>query len=130
VYTFIYHFKAPKCNPLIIVFKPNKPIKNWVKWLEEQNRPKEPTSEEKFTQLCLDVAEELGQKYSMDSAESILTSESLHVYFTKGSKLYINIIPRSLLIRTCRVTPHIEKAIKLQLFRQKKREKNRITKAG
>ena len=32
--------------------KPNKPIKNWVKWLEERNKPKEPTAEEKFTQLC------------------------------------------------------------------------------
>lgn len=109
--------------------KPNKPIKNWVKWLEEKNKPKEPTPEEKFTKLCVDVADDLGRKYNMDSAEIILTSESLHVYFTKGSKLYINIIPRSLLIRTCRVTPHVEKAIKLQLFRQKKREKIKTTTA-
>ena len=109
--------------------KPNKPIKNWVKWLEEKNKPKEPTPEENFTKLCVDVAVDLGRKYNMDSAEIILTSESLHVYFTKGSKLYINIIPRSLLIRTCRVTPHVEKAIKLQLFRQKKREKTKTTTA-
>lgn len=103
--------------------KPNKPIKNWVKWLEEKNKPKEPTPEEIFTQHCVDIAEELGCKYNMDSAEIILTDESLHVYYTKGSKLYINIIPRKLIIRTCRITPHVETAIKRQLFRQKKREK-------
>ena len=97
--------------------------RNWVAWLEEQNKAKELTASEKYRQLCVDVATDVGQRYAMDLAEVMISPESVHIYYKKGSKLYINIIPRSLIINTCKLTPHVEKAVRLQLFRQKKRMK-------
>ena len=97
--------------------------RNWVAWLAEQNREKEPTPFEKYKQACVDVATDVGQRYAMDLAEVMISPESVHIYYRKGSKLYLNIIPRSLIIRTCKLTPHLEKAVRLQLFRQKKKEK-------
>lgn len=99
--------------------------RNWVAWLEEQSRPKEPTPFEKYKAMCVDIATEIGEKYHMDLAEVMIGPESLHVYYRKGSKLYLNIIPRALIIKTCKITPHLEKAVRLQLFRQKKRDKQR-----
>jgi hypothetical protein len=97
--------------------------RNWVAWLAEQNREKEPTPQEKYKQMCVDAATDVGQRYDMDLAEVMISPESVHIYYRKGSKLYINIIPRSLIIRTCKLTPHLEKAVRLQLFRQKKKAK-------
>ena len=97
--------------------------RNWVAWLAEQNREKEPTPHEKYKQMCVDAATDVGQRYDMDLAEVMISPESVHIYYRKGSKLYINIIPRSLIVRTCKLTPHLEKAVRLQLFRQKKKAK-------
>ena len=97
--------------------------KDWVQWLEEKNRPKEKTAFEKYFDLCLKAATEIGQKYHMDLAEVVISNESVHVNYKKGSKLYLNVIPRALIIRTCRITPHIEKAVRIQLIRQIKRDK-------
>ena len=97
--------------------------RDWVAWLEEQNREKEPTPYEQYKQTCIDAATDVGQRYEMDLAEVMISPESVHIYYRKGSKLYINIIPRSLIIRTCKLTPHLEKAVRLQLFRQKKKAK-------
>ena len=102
----------------------NKKI-NWVAWLDERNKPKELTPFEKYKAMCVDIATEIGLKYKMDLAEVMIGPESLHVYYRKGSKLYLNIIPRALIIKTCKITPHLEKAVRLQLFRQKKRDKQR-----
>lgn len=97
--------------------------KDWVKWLEEKNKPKEKTQFEKYFDVCLKAATEIGQKYNMDLAEVVISIDSVHVNYKKGSKLYLNIIPRALIIKTCRLTPHIEKAVRLQLIRQIKRDK-------
>jgi hypothetical protein len=94
--------------------------RNWVAWLEQQRKEKELTQFEKYKQLCVDVATDVGERYHMDIAEVMISDESVHIYFRKGSKLYINIIPRALIIRTCKLTPHVERAVRLQLFRQKK----------
>jgi hypothetical protein len=97
--------------------------RDWVAWLAERNKEKEPTPHEKYKQMCVDAATDVGQRYDMDLAEVMISPESVHIYYRKGSKLYINIIPRSLIIRTCKLTPHLEKAVRLQLFRQKKKAK-------
>lgn len=97
--------------------------RDWVAWLEAHNKAKEPTPFEQYKQTCVDAATDVGQRYAMDLAEVMISPESVHVYYRKGSKLYINIIPRSLIIRTCKLTPHLEKAVRLQLFRQKKKAK-------
>lgn len=95
--------------------------KDWVAWLEEQRREKEPTAYEKYKKMCSEAAKEIGAKYHIEFTEAVISPNSVHVYFKQGSKLYINIIPRSLIIKTCKFTPHLERAVRLQLFRQKKK---------
>lgn len=104
--------------------KPKPAIKkrNWVLWLEEQSKKRPPTPEEKYVELCLNIAKDLGKKYKMDDCEVIVSDKSVHFNFKKDNSLFLNIIPRSIIIKTCKITPHVELAIKKQLYRLKKQQ--------
>lgn len=102
----------------------NKKV-NWVKWLEDRKLAMMPTPFDLYMEECVKAASEVADKYGMRSVEVIITDTSIHFNFIKDSTLYLNIVPRSLIIKTCRITPHIEKAVRLQLIRQIKRDKKK-----
>lgn len=93
---------------------------DWNKWLDEQAHKNDPTPFSKYREECWKSAKYVAEKYHMDSAEVIIGEESVHANFTKGSKLYLNIIPRTLIIKTCKVTEHMETAMRRQLYRTAK----------
>lgn len=93
---------------------------DWNKWLYEQAHKNDPTPFTQYQEECIKAAKYVAEKYGMDKAEVMISDESVHANFVKGSRLYLNIIPRSLIIRTCKVTEHIETAVRRQLYRTKK----------
>ena len=97
----------------------NKRI-DWNKWLYTQAHKNDPTPFTQYRDECVKAAKYVAEKYGMDKAEVMISDESVHANFVKGSRLYLNIIPRSLIIRTCKVTEHIEIAVRRQLYRTKK----------
>lgn len=93
---------------------------DWNKWLYEQAHKNDPTPFSQFREECVKSAKYVAEKYHMDKAEIMINDESLHANFVKDSRLYLNIIPRSLIIRTCKITDHIETAVRRQLYRTRK----------
>lgn len=85
--------------------------RDWVKWLEEQNKPT-PVTE---TDVILDAAQRagvaLGKKYGWDSVEVRMGDKCVHMEYMWCGGLYYAMIPVRLIKETSSLQPHMEDAV-------------------
>lgn len=82
--------------------------RNWVKWLKEQNKPKQITEQDVILDAAQRAGIALGKKYGWDSVAVRMTDTTVHMEYIWDKRLYYALIPVDMIKKTNSIKPYME----------------------